>query len=87
MHETGIVRGVVRRAEAIAAAHGARRVSVVRVRLGALTQISADHFREHFAEDAAGTLCAGAVLDIIESDDELDPQAMDVVLESVDLAD
>jgi hydrogenase nickel incorporation protein HypA/HybF len=87
MHETGIVRDLVRRAEAIAMANGAARVRVVRVRLGALTQISPTHFRDHFADDAAGTLCEGAVLDIAEGTDPADPQALDVVLESVDLED
>lgn len=87
MHETGIVRDVVRRAEAIALANGAHRVSLVRVRLGALTQISPDHFREHFIADAAGTLCAGAALEIATGHDPQDPQALDVVLESVDLED
>ena len=85
MHETGIVRDLIRRVEATARANGAVRVSGVRVWLGALTQFSADHFREHFDEDASGTLVEGATLVITASDDEGDPRAQSVLLESVDI--
>lgn len=61
------------------------KVVAVRVRLGALANISADHFREHFEEAVRGTRAHGAVLTIVESSDPTDPHAQDIMLESVDV--
>ena len=62
MHETGIVRDLVRRLEKVARDGGAERVSGVVVWLGALSQFSPEHFREHFDEEARGTVAEGAAL-------------------------
>ncbi len=85
MHETGIVRDLVRRVETAAKDAGATRVSGVEIRLGALSQFSPTHFREHFDEEARGTLAEGAALRIHSSDDIADPHAQDVMMESIDL--
>ena len=53
--------------------------------LGALSQFSPGHFREHFEEEAEGTLAQGAVLDIVEEEDPMDPDALHVLVRSVDL--
>ncbi len=85
MHETALVRDVVRRIEQLARSAGTRRVTAAKVWLGALSHLSAEHFREHFAAEARDTLAAGALLDIEVSDDLADPQAQHVRLESIDL--
>lgn len=85
MHETGIVRDLVRKLESVARDANAEAVSGVQVWLGALSQFSPGHFREHFEEEAAGTLAEGAVLDVLTSDDAGDPDALHVVIRSVDL--
>jgi hydrogenase nickel incorporation protein HypA/HybF len=85
MHETGLVRDLIRRIEAAAAAHGANRVSGVRVWLGALSHLSAEHFREHFAAEARGTPAEGARLTVTESTDPRDPRAQHLVLESLEM--
>ncbi|MBL6749577.1 MAG: hydrogenase maturation nickel metallochaperone HypA [Nevskia sp.] len=85
MHESGIVRDLVRRLLAAAREAGAERVSGVTVWLGALSQFSAVHFREHFDEEAQGTAAQGAALHIEASDDTAHPQALQVVIRSVDL--
>lgn len=85
MHETGLVRDVVHRVEDLARSTGARRVTGAKVWLGALSHLSAEHFREHFAIEARHTLAAGAVLEIEVSDDADHPHAQHVRLESVDL--
>ena len=85
MHETGIVRDLVRRLQAAAGNAGAIRVAGVSMRLGALSAFSPAHFQEHFEAEARGTLAEGAALQILVSDDVTDPQAQDVVLESIDL--
>ena len=64
---------------------GARRVAGAKIWLGALSHLSAEHFREHFAIEARDTLAAGAVLEIEVSNDPADPHAQHVRLESVDL--
>ena len=85
MHETALVRDVVRRITDLARATGAHRVTGARVWLGALSHLSPEHFREHFAIEARGTLAAGAVLQITASDDPADRYAQHIRLESVDL--
>jgi hydrogenase nickel incorporation protein HypA/HybF len=85
MHETALVRDVVHRIEDLARSTGATRVIAARVWLGALSHLSAEHFREHFAVEARDTLAAGAALQIDVSDDSQDPHAQHVRLESVDL--
>ncbi|WP_287788186.1 hydrogenase/urease maturation nickel metallochaperone HypA [Acidiphilium sp.] len=85
MHETSLVRDLIRRIEQAAAAHGAARVSGVRVWLGALSHLSAGHLREHFVVEARGSPVEGARLVITESDDLTDPDAQHLRLESLDL--
>ena len=85
MHETALVRDVVHRVEDLARSTGARRVTGAKVWLGALSHLSAEHFREHFAIEARDTLAAEAVLEIEVSNDPADPHAQHVRLESVDL--
>jgi hydrogenase nickel incorporation protein HypA/HybF len=57
----------------------------MKVRLGALAHISAQHFREHFVQAASGTVAEGARLDIEESSDQSDPRAQDILLETVEV--
>ena len=85
MHETGIVRDLIHRLETVARDGGAERVSGVVVWLGALSQFSPEHFREHFDEEARGTIAEGAVLTIETSHDVAHPCAQDVMMQSVDL--
>lgn len=85
MHETGLVRDLVRRLERAARDAGAERVSGAVVWLGALSNFSPEHFREHFDEAARGTLAEGAALTIETSPDIGHPHAQDVMMRSVDL--
>jgi hydrogenase nickel incorporation protein HypA/HybF len=87
MHETALVRDIVRRIDDLARATNARRVTGAKVWLGALSHLSPEHLREHFAAEARDTLAVGAVLDIEVSDDLDDPHAQQVQLQSVDLDD
>jgi hydrogenase nickel incorporation protein HypA/HybF len=85
MHETALVRDVVRRIEDLAQATGARRITGAKIWLGALSHLSAEHFREHYAIEAQGSIAAGAILTIEASSDLDHPDAQHVRLESVDL--
>jgi hydrogenase nickel incorporation protein HypA/HybF len=85
MHETALVRDIVRRIGDLARATGAHRVTGARIWLGALSHLSAEHFREHFTIAARGTAAADATLAIEVSGDLDHPHAQHVRLESIDL--
>lgn len=85
MHETALVRDIVRRIDDLARATNAKRVTGARIWLGALSHVSPEHFREHFAMAAKDTRAAGAILHIELSDDPDDPHAQHIRLECVDL--
>jgi hydrogenase nickel incorporation protein HypA/HybF len=85
MHETSLVKSLMRRIETVAKAEGARRVVGVSVWLGALSQLSASHFKEHFEEASAGTLAEGAGLEVTVSDDTGHANAQDVLLQGIEV--
>lgn len=85
MHELSLLADLMKKIDSIAAREKARKVTRVRVKLGAFAHISADHFREHFEEAARDTIAAGAVLDVEESQDQSDPNAQDILLDSVEV--
>jgi hydrogenase nickel incorporation protein HypA/HybF len=87
MHETALVRDVVHRIDDLARSTGARRATRVRIWLGALSHLSAEHFRAHYEIEARDTAAAGAILDIETSADPDNPNAQYVCLESVALDD
>jgi len=74
---------LVREIESVARVERAHRVTRVRVRLGALSHFTPEHFREHFDDAARGTLAEGAQVEATLDDDLTDPRAQGVVLESV----
>jgi hydrogenase nickel incorporation protein HypA/HybF len=85
VHEKHLTEALVRELEALAGAEGGRRVTRIRVRLGALSHFTPDSFREHFAAAAAGTLVEGAEVQAELGDDPTAPGAQDVLLETVEL--
>jgi hydrogenase nickel incorporation protein HypA/HybF len=85
VHEQALMNDLVRKLEQTAQAEGARRVVGIRVRLGALSHFTEEHFREHFDDAARGTLAEGAHIDAELATDQTDPAAQGVVLESVEL--
>jgi hydrogenase nickel incorporation protein HypA/HybF len=85
MHEASLMADLLRRIDAIAEAEGARRISGLSVWLGALCHISAQHFAEHFARAAQGTLAEGARLEITVSDDLGHANAVEVRIETLEL--
>ena len=61
MHERALMHDVMRKIEEVAAAGGAARVDPRRrCASGALSHFTPEHFREHFADAARGTLAEGA---------------------------
>lgn len=86
MHEMSLINDLMRKILRVADEQGARRIVGLKVELGALSHLSASHFREHFEEAAAGTPAEGARLDIIEMTDIHDSHAQDILLRSVEVA-
>jgi hydrogenase nickel incorporation protein HypA/HybF len=85
VHEKHLTEDVVRKLEALALEEGGSRVTRIRVRLGALSHFTPEHFREHFEEAAAGTRAAGAKVEAELDTDPTAPGAQGVVLETVEL--
>jgi hydrogenase nickel incorporation protein HypA/HybF len=86
MHEASLMNNLMRKIEAVAREQNARQVLSVSVKLGALSHMSAGHFREHFAVASQGTLAEGAELNIEVLTDSSDPGAQDILLENVEIA-
>lgn len=86
MHEFSLMGDLIRKIESVAREQGAGRVSAVKVRLGAISHISPEHLREHFAAAARGTTADGAELVVDTGTDATDPHAQEIWLESVTLA-
>jgi hydrogenase maturation protease len=87
MHEMFLIRDLIKKIEAIAKENNTSRITKAKVRMGALSHISADHLREHFEEGAVGTVAQGAKLDIETASDIQDPHAQDILLISVGVDD
>jgi hydrogenase nickel incorporation protein HypA/HybF len=85
MHEHALMRDLMEQIAAVAGAEGARRVTRVRVRLGALSHFTPEHFREHFEDASRGTPAEGATVDAWLDGDLADERAGGVVLESIEV--
>jgi hydrogenase nickel incorporation protein HypA/HybF len=85
MHEMSLIHDLVHKIDSIAKEQNAQKVTQVNVRLGALSHISAEHFKDHFVEGAKGTVAEGARLETEVSQDIGDPQAQDIILLSVEV--
>jgi hydrogenase nickel incorporation protein HypA/HybF len=86
MHEKYVIDNLMKKVLEIAEKERAKKVVRVSVTLGALSHMSHDHFKEHFDIAAKGTIAQDAEIDSEESKDEKDPNAMTVVLKSIDVA-
>jgi len=85
MHEFSLIHDLMRKIESVAREHGGGKIVSVKVKVGALSHISPEHFREHFVTAAAGTVAANARLEIETLKDQADPRAQDILLESVEM--
>jgi len=85
MHEASLMKSLMAKIQALSEEQDAERVVGVHVRLGALSHMSPEHFREHFAESSRGTLAEDAELHITPCDDMTAPYAQDILLEAVEV--
>lgn len=85
MHESSLLKNLMRQIDEAALQAGGGRVAVVRMKLGPLAHIEPDHLREHFEEAARGTAAERARLEIETTNDwhELTLESIDVAPDSV----
>jgi hydrogenase nickel incorporation protein HypA/HybF len=70
---------------AVADAEGASAVTRIRVRLGALSHFTPEHFVEHWVDASRGTVAESAEVDATMDVDLAGAAAQGVVLESVEV--
>jgi hydrogenase nickel incorporation protein HypA/HybF len=85
-HELATIRDLVAKVEQIARENDAARVVRIKVRLGALSHFTPEHFEEHWVDAAAGTIAEGCKIESEFCEDIQDPNAQGVVLEDVEIA-
>ena len=86
MHEFTLLKGLLSKIEAIAEENNSDKILGVTVKLGALSHVSPDHFREHFYQAVVGTAAEGAKLTVRALTDMSDPDAQQIILESVEVS-
>jgi len=85
MHEEGILRDVIRKAEEVARTEGAGRVTRVRLWVGARSHLTGPELQDRWAHAVQGTPLEGAPVDIEVSRDPDHAHAETVVLRSLDV--
>lgn len=85
MHEFSLIKDLIQKIISIAHEQRASKVVAVTVKLGALSHISPDHFREHFIHASHGTIAEGAQLHIEILNNTDDPLAQEVLLENIEV--
>ena len=85
MHETGVIKSLIREVERVALRYGATKVLTVTVGTGALSPLSENHLREHFQLQSIGTVAEQARLIVEVGASPTDPLAQDVVLVSIEV--
>lgn len=86
MHEQSLMNNLMNKILSLAEKEKAARVTKVSVKLGALSHMSPEHFKEHFNISAKGTIAENAVIDTEVADDMHDPHAQTILLKSIDVA-
>ena len=85
MHETGMIRGLINQIEKIANDNGGKKIKSVKIKIGALANITASHFTEHFVAETPGTIAEGAKLEVVQMTDIKDLNAQDILIESIEV--
>ena len=87
MHEARVVRQIVERIDDVARSEHADHVDRVRIEIGALSHITPESLSGQFELLAVHSPAEGATLDISRSENEHDPNAHDIRLVSITVAD
>jgi len=85
VHERALMDDLLGKVLAVADAEGAHSVTRIRVRLGALSHFTPEHFVGHWVDASRGTAAEGARVEATMDDDLEGEAAQGVVLESVEV--
>ncbi len=85
MHEQSLMADLMRKLESLSRDQGGKKIMQVKVKLGALSHISADHFREHFEHSSRASCAENACLEVEVSEDINDPNAQEILLQSIEV--
>lgn len=87
MHEHSLMDNLMKKILALAEKEKASKVTKISVKLGALSHMSPEHFKEHFDISSKGTIAENAVLETEVDSNVYDPEAQSILLKSIDVAD
>jgi len=87
VHERALMDDLVRKVLSVAEGEHATSVVRIRVRLGALSHFTPEHFREHWLDATRGTLAEASEVDATVGESLTGDAAHGVVLESVEVGD
>lgn len=85
MHEEAVWRDLLGKIDEVARAQAPRRVTRVRLWVGALCHLSEAHLRSDWDRRTRGTLAESSDLEIVVSKDLHDPRAQGLVITSLDV--
>jgi hydrogenase nickel incorporation protein HypA/HybF len=85
MHEKSLIDDLMRKILLLAKDKQATAITKVRVKLGALSHLSKEHFKEHFDAASQGTIAQDAAIEIEEGKNIDDPDASSIVLKTIDV--
>jgi len=85
MHEASLLNDLMRKISNIAAEQNALRVTKVSVWVGAMSHMSASHFRDHFVQASCGSVADGADLEVTVDDDIHNDNAQDILLRNIEV--
>jgi hydrogenase nickel incorporation protein HypA/HybF len=85
MHEMSLFKDILKKIESISRDNEGKKIVNISVKIGALSHLSASHFLDHFSTFSIGTAAEGADVDIVVDENENDPYAQEVILQSVEV--
>ena len=85
MHESGLMRGVVRQLNELAQSHGCKSITAVKLSIRDNEGSSADHFAEHFRAASAGSCAQDAQLDIEVFTDDMHVGRPQITIVSIEV--
>jgi hydrogenase nickel incorporation protein HypA/HybF len=86
MHEFSLIKDLIHKITTLAHEQHASKVLSVTVKLGALSHISPDHFREHFIHASHGTIAEGAQINIEILSDTNEQLSQEVVINNIEIS-
>jgi hydrogenase nickel incorporation protein HypA/HybF len=85
MHEGTLINDLIWKVTSTAQAQHAAKVTDVSIKVGDFSHVSADHLCEHFMLAARGTIAEGARLHVERVSDTNDPNALEILLDSIEI--